>query len=179
MKKMLWGIVLAMVILNPISANAASIGYYGERWCSGTCKQVYTLTTNDLSQSQLTIDFVLTGDSDQIELDGVVPAEGWSGTATRDGNTITMVFTKGEGASNTLGNLELTLDNYNTDYSAQFEINGEVITVAEATGTLGSDGELTNPDTGAFMNYTLIAGGIGIAATILFLSKKNKKLYKI
>ena len=36
-----------------------------------------------------------------------------------------------------------------------------------------------NPDTGAFMNYTLIAGGIGIAATILFLSKKNKKLYKI
>ena len=29
------------------------------------------------------------------------------------------------------------------------------------------------------MNYTLIVGGIGIASVILFLSNKNKKLYKI
>lgn len=29
------------------------------------------------------------------------------------------------------------------------------------------------------MNYTLIVGDIGIAGVILFLSNKNKKLYKI
>lgn len=189
MKKMLWGIVLAMVILLPIGANAASINYSWERWCSGTCEQTYTFTVDNLNgATTLSPSLTLTGDAEEIEVVSVEGADGWSATSSRDGNKVTINFTR-EGAttSNNLGTLTLRLNNYNTDHSATLELDGVVTVVAKATTTLNRDGsttpigdeELTNPDTGAFMNYTLIAGGIGIAATILFLSKKNKKLYKI
>ena len=180
MKKVLWGIILAMVILNPIGANAASIDYSWERWCSGSCTQTYTFTIDNLNgATTVSPSLTLTGDADQIEVVSVEGADGWSATSSRDGNKVIMNFTR-EGAttSNNLGTLTLRLNNYNTNHSAQLELDGSVITIAEASSTT-SDGELTNPDTGAFMNYTLIAGGIGIAGVILFLSNKNKKIYKI
>ena len=180
MKKILWGIVLAMVVLLPIGANAASIDYSWERWCSGSCTQTYTFTIDNLnSATTVSPSLTLTGDADQIEVVSVEGADGWSATSSRDGNKVIMNFTR-EGAttSNNLGTLTLRLNNYNTNHSAQLELDGSVITIAEANSTINS-GDITNPETGAFMNYALIASGLGIGSVILFLSKKNKKLYKI
>ena len=178
-----------MVLIFPIGVDAASIKYGWKRWCSGTCEQTYTFTVDDLNgATTLNPSLTLTGDAEEIEIVSVNGADGWSATSSRDGNKINMTFTREDAAtSNNLGTLTLKLNNYNTDHSATLELDGKVTVVAKATATLNKDGsttpiedgELTNPDTGAFMNYTLIAGGIGIAATILFLSKKNKKLYKI
>ena len=188
MKKVL-GMVLVLALFLPISADAASIKYGWERWCSGTCEQTYTFTVDDLNgKTTLNPSLTLTGDAEEIEVVSVNGADGWSATSSRDGNKINMTFTREDAAtSNNLGTLTLKLNNYNTDYSATLELDGKVTVVSKATATLNKDGstnpvedgELTNPDTGAFMNYTLIASGVGVATVILFLSKKDKKLYKI
>ena len=178
-----------MVLIFPIGVDAASIKYGWKRWCSGTCEQTYNFTVDDLNgATTLNPSLSLTGDAEEIEVVNVNGADGWSATSSRDGNKINMTFTREDAAtSNNLGTLTLKLNNYNTDHSATLELDGKVTVVAKANATLNKDGsttpiedgELTNPDTGAFMNYTLIASGVGVATVILFLSKKNKKLYKI
>lgn len=181
MKKTFFIMILTIILLLPVGANAADIDYSWERWCSGNCTLSYTFTVDNLNGATAVSPILtLTGDADQIEVVSVEGADGWNATNSREGNKITMNFTR-EGAttSNNLGTLTLKLKNYNTNYSAQLELDGSVITIAEASSTTTNDGELTNPDTGAFINYGIIVGGLGISAIIILLSKKNKKLYKI
>lgn len=178
-------LLLFLILVFPISTKAASIKYSWERWCSGTCEQTYTLKIDNSSNeylNNLNPSLTLTGDADEIELINVEGTDGWTATATREGNKITMNFTRDtaiNSSSFVIGTLKLKLNNYYTDYAAQLEMNGKITNVLKANTTTTSNGELQNPSTGAKLNIILIATGTIISATLIIIGRKKSKLYKI
>ena len=110
-------LLLFLILVFPISTKAASIKYSWERWCSGTCEQTYTLKIDNSSNeylNNLNPSLTLTGDADEIELINVEGTDGWTATATREGNKITMNFTRDtaiNSSSFVIGTLKLKLNN--------------------------------------------------------------------
>ena len=171
-KKFLGFIALAVVVLLPMSAKAASWGlsYPYEEDSEG-----YTVVTIKGSQDGTTSAFAnaLTVEMTLNNLE-LVSAEGndaWTVTAT--GNTLTLIpSTPVTDAKFTIGTLKFKKIDTAAECNVKFVCQDQVKTV-------DPNPTPENPKTGNVLPYAVIVAGIGIAGAVYYVTRKNNKLYNI
>lgn len=223
MKKVIGLIVLAMVVILPIKANAAEFRVYMDcpttsdgkldiTWADSekltgaiTCQVKADLTSGaSLKEMKLTI---TPTDPKIVSVRSAKGSGTWAATVTPKTSEYEVAFTSTQAASGsvvTIGSVVIDVkkaavtDNCDFSYtpcvgSSCFDkvIIEEKYTCKIVNGTYyGKNGNVvteevynaecvTNPQTGNFVPYALIAAGIALAIGVFTISRKNTKLYKI
>ena len=172
-KKILGFIALAVLVILPIKASAAS---YGISWTeSEVDSEGYFTVTVKGTQSgggQLS-NFSADMTMQNVEyVEGSITGNGtWTGQVT--GSTV--VFTSSSPVTDSefvVGTLKFKKsDTAIENCNVTFVCNGTTKTVTPETPE--------NPKTGNALPYAVIGAGIAIAGTVYYVTRKNTKLYKI
>ena len=183
MKKLLSFLAIGVFAILPMSASALEFKWECENPCRNestekceeTC-EVYLLGNTDLKDLSVTdVTLTLTGDADKVTLKSLTPAnDNMEVESSRDGDVISMKFTNLTEIKTSkveLGTLVLELEDSAVDCSGYFTFKG-----VEYEKTTEEPDE---PSTGAALPVAILTCGVGAAAVIYFVSKKNKKMYKI
>lgn len=183
MKKLLSFLAIGVVAILPMSASALKLDWDCAKSCrnedTGKCEQTCKIyVTENTSLADLTVTDVtltLTGDADKVTLKSVTPAnDDFNVESSRDGDVISMKFTNLTEIKTSkveLGTLVLELEDSAVNCSGTFKLEG-----VEYEMTVEEPDE---PSTGVSLPIAILACGVGAAAVIYFVSKKNKKMYKI
>lgn len=183
MKKLLSFLAIGVVAILPMSASALKLDWDCEKSCrnedTGKCEQTCKIyVTENTSLADLTVTDVtltLTGDADKVTLKSLTPAnKDFNVESSREGDVISMKFTNLTEIKTSkveLGTLVLELEDSAVNCSGTFKLEGVEyeMTVDEVEPVPG----------GTSLPIAIIACGVGAAAVIYFVSKKNKKMYKI
>ena len=169
-KKFLGFIALAVAVLLPMSAKAATWGMSFDKTEETDEYFVVTITakqdqvgafTANAYQATMTME-------EGAQFDSYTSNGNW--TVTVSGNTVTMVLSENMTALETVvGTLKFKkIGTENCD--VLFECNGKTSTVTPKP---------ENPKTGNVLPYAVIVAGIGLAGAVYYVTRKNNKLYNI
>ena len=170
-KKFLGFMALAVLVILPIKANAAS---YGIGW-SDTCKEdpndsnycTVTITGTISDGGSISTALAATMTLQGLEYDSAQGSGNW--LVTVSGTEITMTPSSPETNSQfTVGTIRFK--KISTPCKAEFVCEGKKTTVTPP---------VTNPKTGNALPYAVIGAGIVIAGAVYYVTRKNTKLYKI
>ena len=181
MKKSLNFIILgliALVLVLPMGAKAdtsigLSCGEESTKRSDGTYSKKCTLdvegNTETMTQFEATLNL-----PEGIELLEINGADGWTGKIN-NGNKIILVSTDGVTEKDfTMATVTLKLANTVTeDCTVSMVIEGMEQIVTEKITIEQS------PNTGASLPLIVLCAGAGVAGVAYYMSKKNKKMYKI
>ena len=170
-KKILGFIAIAVAVLLPMSAKAAT---WGLTYDSKTDAEGYTIVTVKGIQEGTTTAFsqAFTADMElkNMELVSYEGAGVWEVTVS--GNTLTFIpSTPVTDAQTTLATLKFKKVDTAAECSVIFTCNEQTKTVTPSTPE--------NPKTGSALPYAVIVAGIAIAGAVYYVTRKNNKLYNI
>lgn len=168
-KRFLVFIVMAMLLVLPIKANAASysLSYEESQDSDGNTLVTVKGAQTDHTSYSFTVDMTL----NNMELIDAQGSGNW--TITVSGTTLTFTSNTPETSSEfTLGTLKFKKVNAAEKCDVLFTCNGE-------TKKVTPDKPVTNPKTGNVLPYAVIVSGLVIAGTVYYVTRKNTKLYKI
>lgn len=179
MKKLLSVLVIGIFVFLPLSAKALDIVGNCEKSTDcpdDICQSVCTIRieNNTSTLQEFQGDLVFTP-SDGGQIVSVTAGEDWTNLSGNDAH-INFIAANGTGvtaSSFTLATVVLNVERDITGCSLRLtnpSIGTEVEVEIETT---------TEVETGATLPLTILVCGIGAAAIIYVVSKKNKKLYKI
>lgn len=171
-KRFLGFIALAVAVLLPMSAKAASWGMSFEKTEDTDDYFVVTIKATQDQANTFTAGLytaTMTIEEGAQYVEGSATGNGdWQVTVT--GNTITMTLANNMiDLNGTVGTLKFNkISTENCD--VLFECNGKTTTVKPTP---------ENPKTGNVLPYAVIVGGIAIAGAVYYVTRKNNKLYNI
>ena len=173
MKKLLGFIALAVLVILPIKASAATYGIAFEKTEETDDYFVVTIkakqdTANTFTAGSYSATMTIKEGAQYVE--GSATGNGnWAITVS--GNQIIMTLGTGQTELEAIvGTLKFNKI-ASTNCDVLFECNGKTTTVTPSTPN--------NPKTGNALPYAVIAVGMGIAGAVYYVTRKNTKLYKI
>ena len=170
-KKFLGFIVLAVTVLLPMSAKAATWGmnnnFTQTENADGTVTvELEFFQSEGNSLTNLSTTMILTN-VEVVNVEGVSP---WN--VTQSGNELTLIASTPETRTSFTA-AKVTYKKIDTakECKIEFVCNGETKTKTPSTPE--------NPKTGNVLPYAVIVAGIAIAGAVYYVTRKNNKLYNI
>ena len=169
-KKILGFIALAVAVLLPMSAKAAT---WGLTYDSTTDSEGYTIVTVKGIQDGTTTAFSQAFTAEMtLENMELISYEGtgvWQMTVS--GNTVTFVpSTPVTDSETVIGTMKFKKIDTAQNCRVIFNCNDQEKTVTPTP---------ENPKTGNVLPYAVIVAGIGLAGAVYYVTRKNNKLYNI